>query len=224
MYANQYIFKKRSKYEINPFTGREFSDREIEIKLKKYKISYFKPKSFYKTLALELSRGKVISVVSGKSEFGQRALGNRSILADPRSIKMKDIVNQKIKYRESFRPFAPVVLSKFLNKYFNCPPNIQPTYMQYAVEVKKITKKIAPAIVHKDNTARVQIVDDNTNQNLNNILEEFFKLTKVPILLNTSFNLKGEPMVDSPEDAIKTFYTSGIDILALNNYIITKEK
>ena len=224
MYANQYIFKKRRKYEIKPYTGREFSDREIESKLKKYKISYFKSKSFYNTLALELSRGKVISVVSGKSEFGQRALGNRSILADPRSIKMKDIVNQKIKYRESFRPFAPVVLSKFLNKYFNCPPNIQPTYMQYAVEVKKITKKIAPAIVHADNTARVQSVNENTNKNLNKILEEFFKITKVPILLNTSFNLKGEPMVDSPEDAIKTFYTSGIDILAINNYIITKEK
>ena len=83
--------------------------------------------------------------------------------------------------------------------------------------------KIAPAIVHADNTARVQSVDKNTNQNLNKILVEFFKLTKVPILLNTSFNLKGEPMVDTPEDAIKTFYTSGIDILALNNFIITKE-
>ena len=155
-------------------------------------------------------------------EFSHRALGNRSILADPRSSKVKDLVNQAIKFRESFRPFAPAVLDREAYKIFHMKKNDKIYFMEKAVKVRKVWRKKIPAITHIDNTARVQTVNKSINPIFYDLISEFYKITKTPVLLNTSFNLNGEPIVCSPKDAIRTFFSGGLDILVLGNFIIKK--
>jgi carbamoyltransferase len=174
-------------------------------------------------------------------EFGPRALGNRSILADPRSEKMQKNLNLKIKYRESFRPFAPAILVEKLNSWFNA--KIKSPYMLLVYEVKdsKLYKKnsknknaglkklyekrsIIPAVTHVDNTARVQTVDKNTNLLFYNLINAFYKKTKCPILINTSFNIRSEPIVCTPEDAFKCFMGTEMDLLVIGNYLIYKKE
>ena len=155
-------------------------------------------------------------------EFGQRALGNRSILADPRNKDSKTKVNQAVKYRENFRPFAPAVIDKYAHQYFELKKDEKIPFMEKVVMVKKDKINIIPAVVHKDFSARVQTVDNVTNKVFYNLINEFYKETGVPVLLNTSFNLNGEPIVCSPTDAIRTFYSCGLDILAMDNFIVYK--
>jgi carbamoyltransferase len=162
---------------------------------------------------------KVIGLYAGRAEAGPRALGNRSIIASPINPEMKDIVNSKIKYREKYRPFAPIVLSEHYDEYFEQTAcNLD--YMTAVVHAKTAAKQSCPAVVHTDNTSRVQIALKGVL--IHNILECFYELTSVPVLLNTSFNLKGEPNVESPRDAIRTFYSSGLDHLVVWPYIISK--
>ncbi len=166
------------------------------------------------SIAKRLAQGKIVAFFTGRSEFGPRALGHRSILADPRDPKMKDRVNTTIKYREEFRPFAPVVMAEFADKYFeNINWHLSP-FMLGTFKAKAITKKQAPAIVHVDGTSRIQTVSSGP---LYKILKEFYVITGVPILLNTSFNLKGEPIVNSQVDAYNTFKNSNLDMLVLGN-------
>ena len=158
-------------------------------------------------------------------EFTHRALGNRSILADPRKFEMQKKVNSAVKYRESFRPFAPATIEEKASEIFEINKKIKKIpFMEKAVLVRKNWRKKIPAVVHVDGTARVQTVNKNFNNKFYNLINEFYKITNVPVLLNTSFNLNGEPIVMSPSDAIRTFHTCGLDILVLQDYVIEKNK
>lgn len=171
----------------------------------------------YKEVATAISNGGVVGWYQGRSESGNRALGNRSILADPRNPKIKDIINKKIKKREDFRPFAPSVLEEHYQEYFET--NQPSPYMSRIVPVK--SDKI-PGVTHVDNTARIQTVTKEFNYKFYKLIEEFYKITGIPMLLNTSFNCQ-EPMVETPEDALRTFDTTELDMLVINDWIIRKD-
>ena len=174
-------------------------------------------------ISKELSNSKIIAWHQNSAEFGPRALGNRSILADPRELKIKNMINKKIKNRDSFRPFAPSVIDKFAKEYFNISEKFDYYYMNATVKVKKNMEKCIPAVVNFDNTARIQIVKKKMNLNYYRLIESFYKITKIPILLNTSLNIE-EPIANSCEDSIKTFLNSKIDHLVINKYIISRKQ
>ena len=211
----------------NPYLGSEFSNDEIKHILDndnfKYKIKYeyfHKDFEFFKKAANSISEGKVVGWFQGKMEFGPRALGNRSILADPRNPKMKDIINSKIKRRESFRPFAPSVLSEYQHEWFD--GNFDNLYMSSLANVIENKKKLIPAVTHFDGTARIQSVHYNINNRYANLLKSFYDITKVPILLNTSFN-ENEPIVMRPEEALNCLLRTNMDILFIGNFLVEKK-
>ena len=170
----------------------------------------------YTEIAQSIADGKIIGWFQGKSESGNRALGNRSILADPRRTKIKSIINDTIKLREDFRPFAPAVLEEHYKEYFDT--NSPSPYMSRICKVK--TDKV-PGITHVDNTARIQTVNKQFNEKFYNIINEFYKITGIPMLLNTSFNCQ-EPIVETPEEAIRTFKKTSLDLLVINDYVVRK--
>ena len=195
----------------------------------------------YSETAKQLYNQKAVGWFQGKMEFGPRALGNRSILADPRSFNMQKNLNLKIKYRESFRPFAPAVLKEEASYWFDL--KIESPYMLFVAQVNKNKKVLSkddkffygleklkniksliPAVTHVDFSARVQTVDKNVNKSFYNLISEFFKLSGCPMLVNTSFNVRGEPIVCSPLDAYRCFMGTELDILVCNNLILYKEK
>jgi len=203
----------------SPFQGRSYSEDEVNDFLKSVNVSSTEYTS--REIAQLLKEKFVIAIFSGRSEIGPRALGNRSIIASPCEKSMQDQVNKRIKYRESYRPFAPIVLKEHYDKYFeNSACNLN--YMTAVVKAKSLTAIKAPAIVHTDHSSRVQICDPSTA--IYDILIEFNRLTDCPILLNTSFNLKGEPNVESPSDAIRTFFSSGLDYLIIGKQLISKHQ
>lgn len=170
-----------------------------------------------------LDRGKVVGWLQGRFEWGPRALGHRSILADPRRAEMKDIVNTKIKFREPFRPFAPSVVAKKAGDFFALPDverHLPARFMLYVVPV--LQPEALPAITHADGTGRLQVVNPQTNPRYHRLLERFGEATGVPVLLNTSFNLKGEPIVNTPADAVRTFRASDMDALVLDDWVVMK--
>jgi len=170
-------------------------------------------------------RGKVIGWFQGRFEWGPRALGNRSILADPRNPAMKDIVNTKIKFREPFRPFAPSVLMDRVGDFFDLPEasrHYPARYMLYVVDVKDGKHDVLPAITHVDGTARLQAVDEEASPRYHRLIQLLGKATGVPVILNTSFNLKGEPIVNTPAEAYSTFSRSGMDMLVLGEHLVEK--
>lgn len=226
LYVYNHVLNNQKKHMLsNIFLGQDFSSEEIEVVLKKEKLSYRKltRQKVIQEVSGHLSEGKVVGWFEGKAEFGPRALGHRSILADPRNFKMKDIVNTKIKFREKFRPFAPAILSEQVDKYFFITTPLLSQFMLATFRAKDIAKKSLPAVVHVDGTSRVQSVGKNFPGRFYQLIQEFYKRTSVPALLNTSFNVKGEPIVNSPQDAIRTFLNSGIDVLVLENYIVEKK-
>ena len=158
-------------------------------------------------------------------EWGPRALGSRSILANPLNPKAKDLINSKIKFRESFRPFAPVVCKEDAMKYFNCDkPLLDPTqFMLMVYPVRKKWIKKIKSVVHIDESVRLQVVTRNQNKLFYELIKQFGEKTGVPMLINTSFNVSGEPIVCTPNDAIKTFLNSGIDYLVIGNYLVSKK-
>lgn len=198
----------------------------------KVKISKLSDAKLIDFISTQITKGKVIGWFQGRFEWGPRALGHRSILADPRNPKIKDIINAKVKFREAFRPFAPSVLADQANKIFDLSitndqrlttkDHFPLRFMLYVVPVKKDWQKKVPAINHADNTARPQLVYKEENPLYYKLIHAFYKKTGVPLLLNTSFNLKGEPIVTSPQDAYSTFMRSGIDILVMGNYVCEK--
>ncbi|MFA5901265.1 MAG: carbamoyltransferase C-terminal domain-containing protein, partial [Hyphomicrobium sp.] len=167
-----------------------------------------------------LAEGKVLGWFQGRSEFGPRALGNRSIIADPRHAEMKDILNSRVKHRQAFRPFAPIVLAERAAEIFEGEE--ESPFMLVAKRVRPEWKERVAAIVHVDGTARVQTVRRETNERLYRLVEAFEAITGVPVLLNTSFNVKGEPIVETPRDALQCFLTTGIDHLAIHDTLISK--
>ena len=207
--------------------GTRYNDIDVKNILES---KYFKNKIIYKHVINEnelldtttkyISEGNVIGWFQDKMEFGPRALGNRSILADPRNHKMKDIINSKIKKRETFRPFAPSVLKEFQSEWFET--DFKSPYMSTVIKVKKEKRNLIPAVTHFDNTSRLQTVDKNINSKFSNIIFNFFKKTNVPILLNTSFN-ENEPIVLKPQEALECLLRTEMDALIINNFIIKKK-
>ena len=210
----------------NPFLGKSYDNQYIKDILDKdlyntktnYK--YIKnEKEFFKIAAEMISQGNVIGWFQNKMEFGPRALGNRSILADPRNPNMKDIINSKIKRRESFRPFAPSVLEEYQSDWFET--KYMSPYMSTISKVKKNKINLVPAITHIDETARYQSVSDSSNKMFYELIKTFYQITGIPIILNTSFN-ENEPIVMSPEEALDCLIRTEMDGLFLNNFFVKK--
>ncbi len=176
-------------------------------------------------VADRLEQGQVVGWFQGRFEWGPRALGHRSILADPRRADMKDLVNVKIKYREPFRPFAPSVPVDRAEEYFalpDAPQHYPARFMLYVVDVHDAKRDVIPAVTHVDGTARLQTVREETAPRYHRLIEHFGKASGVPVLLNTSFNLKGEPIVNTPAQALATFARSGMDVLVLGDCVVDK--
>jgi carbamoyltransferase len=170
-----------------------------------------------------IADGKVVGWFQGRLEFGPRALGARSLLADPRNEKMKDIINAKVKFREAFRPFAPAVLRERAHEYFEMPEGMDAPFMLLVPKVRAEKRALLPAITHQDGTGRVQTVTDEHNGRYYRLICEFDRLTGVPIVVNTSFNVRGEPIVCTPQDAYHTFVNTGIDALVIGDFVVTEK-
>ena len=205
------------------YWGNEFSDAEVKHKLNELSINYEHVKDPAKTAAQTLSDDKIVGWFQGRMEYGPRALGNRSILADPRSKRNKDRINQTIKFREEFRPFAPAIINEQVDDYLEKPSCLSP-FMSHAFLVKSQKRSEIPSVVHIDGSARLQTVNEYDNALFYNLIKEFYGLTGIPVVLNTSFNLAGDAIVCKIEDAVNTFNKSAIDVLIIGNYVITKEK
>jgi carbamoyltransferase len=202
------------------YLGPSFTNEEIEKVLRVYKLPYQREENISRRAAELLAQNRLIGWFQGRMEFGPRALGMRSILADPRFAENRDRVNDAVKFRENWRPFAPSVLVERGAEYFD---DFYPSpYMILTFWANKARAHEIPAVVHVDGSARVQSVDRSTNPRYYDLIEEFGELTGVPIVLNTSFNLKGDPIVCTPKDAVQTFYTSGLDDLVIGDFLISK--
>lgn len=204
-----------------PYLGPEYTEREISAAVKSNGLSAHRlgDVELYETIAQHLADGQTVGWFQGRMEFGPRALGNRSILADPRRKEMKRIVNEQIKFREEFRPFAPAVLAEHADELFEMR---DATMARHMTQTYNVRSTVCPAVTHVDNTARVQVVHKEDNARFHALLSTFHRLTGCPTLLNTSFNVMGEPIVCTPNDAIRTFLHSGLDVLVLGQHIITK--
>ncbi|MFM7175188.1 MAG: carbamoyltransferase C-terminal domain-containing protein [Caldilinea sp.] len=173
----------------------------------------------------DLTQRRVIGWFQGRFEWGPRALGNRSILADPRSETMKEVVNSKIKFREPFRPFAPAILEEHVDEFFTTPnldQNYLARYMLLVSPVSPPKQTVIPATTHVGGTGRLQTVRTDWNPRYHALIQTFGQATGVPVLLNTSFNLRGEPIVATPQNAFNTFIGSDIDVLVLENFMVRK--
>ena len=205
----------------NFYTGSASNDAEIEEALKKSGLPFKKPENLYDLAAQRLKQGKIIGWFQGRTEFGPRALGNRSILCRPYPAEMKDHINSRVKFREWFRPLAPAVLWEYANEYFDIKQ--ESPHMLMAAQVVPDKKNAIPAVVHVDDSCRVQTVKADNNQRFWKLLTAFYKQTGIPVILNTSFNVKGQPIVNTPEHAIDCFRSTGIDCLVIGNYFTEKE-
>jgi carbamoyltransferase len=210
------------------YWGKEYTPAEVRRFLVDNSIPYRAIEDDDQLLDLtvdRLQRGKVIGWFQGRFEWGPRALGNRSILADPRNPQMKDIVNTKIKFREPYRPFAPSVAAECAETFFDLPDatrHYPARYMLYVVPVRPSKRNILPAITHVDGTGRLQTVFRDVSPRYSQLIERFGQATGVPAVLNTSFNLKGEPIVNTPANAFNTFSKSEMDTLVLGNFVVEK--
>jgi carbamoyltransferase len=202
------------------YLGPEYSNEEIEAVLKRRSIQYEKCPSITDVAADLLAKGEVVSWFQGRMEFGPRALGNRSILGNPASRGVADLINAQIKYRERWRPFCPSLLDSI------APEVLQTShpspYMTFTFDVAAPWKKRIPEVVHEDGTARPQIVTAESNPRYYELLKKFEARTGIGVLLNTSLNRRGEPMVCSPDDALNMFFGSDLRNLALGDFLIRK--
>ena len=225
------------------FLGPSFNHNESKQRLSKIgaKFKEYDDYQIIKITAQSLAEGKTIGWMDGRMEFGPRALGARSIIADPRSPNMQKQLNLKIKYRESFRPFAPSILREDLTDWFEI--NIDSPYMLFVADIIKekqhhltqqekqlfgieklnIKRSDIPAVTHIDYSARIQTVHKETNSRYHELISQFKKLTGCPIIINTSFNVRGEPIVCTPEDAFRCFMGTELDMFVINNLILKKE-
>ena len=213
------IEKNHSKLiQENVYVGPSYNDEDIIKFLDSNNIKYekFEKQSLLKKTAQLISTGNIVGWYQGKMEWGPRALGNRSILADPRNASMKDILNEKIKHRESFRPFAPSVLEEYASDFFDI--DIPSPYMLMVAKVKK--PEIIPAVTHVDGTGRLQTVSNDANPLYYDLINEFYKITGVPVIINTSMNVMGEPIVNTPEQAYQMIVKTDMDCLVMGNNLI----
>lgn len=218
---NQELGQPRGEAIWSAYTGSRFSNEEIEQVLQARNISYrrYADEELYEKVADRLIGGGVIGWFNGRAEFGPRALGARSILADPRRHDAKDLLNSKIKRRESFRPFAPSILMEYVAEYFEVSDAVP--FMEKVFPIREEKRAAIPAVTHADGTGRLQSVDSAVSPRYYKLIETFRKKTGVPILLNTSFN-ENEPIVNSPEQALECFLRTNMDMLVLENCLITR--
>lgn len=208
-----------STYKDTTYLGPSYSDDKIKEILDYRKIKYIEVDNPSKEAAVLLSQHKVIGWFQGAMEFGPRALGNRSILGNPSKISTKDFINKEVKHRESYRPFAPSVLQEHVKDYFEVDQDSP--FMLIACGVNEKNRDKIEAVIHVDDTARIQIVTESRNKKYYDLIQYFYDFTKIPVVLNTSFNDKGEPIVCSPEDALNTFLNTKLDALFLGKFLIT---
>lgn len=203
--------------------GPGFSREQVKSFLDSRNVVYkeFPEKELLKTVARLLWENNVVGWFQGRMEFGERALGNRSILANPCNHGMKDILNLKVKHREQFRPFAPVVTAEDAKDYFDVDTEVP--FMSFVYPVRESKRKMLPAVTHVDGSGRLQTIRREANPRYYDVIREFEKLSKVPILVNTSFNIRGEPIVMTPEHAYRCFTGTGIDYLVIGNFLIKRE-
>ncbi len=221
---NTVLKKPRSFTMQHALWGPSFTDEQIKAALDevdaKYDMAEDEADLLSKTAQM-LVDGQVVGWFQGRLEFGPRALGSRSLLADPRSTKMKDVINAKVKFREAFRPFAPAILREKAHEYFEMPEGMDAPYMLLVPKVREEKRSVIPAVTHEDGTGRVQTVTEEHNPLYYRLIKKFGEMTGVPVLINTSFNVRGEPIVCTPLDAYNTFLNTGIDVIVIGNYIVT---
>jgi carbamoyltransferase len=229
LYVYHHVLGQPRKFVLeHAYLGEQHSDGDVKQFLEDNRIrheAFDDEERLLERVVDALQDGKVIGWSQGRFEWGPRALGNRSILADPRRADMKDIVNTKIKFREPYRPFAPSVLVGRASEFFDLPDpqrHYPARFMLMVVPVTQSKRDVIPAPTHVDGSGRLQTVHEDTNPRYHRLIETFGKATGVPVVLNTSFNLKGEPIVNTPREAFNTFTKSGMDLLVLNNFIVSK--
>jgi len=202
------------------YLGPAYPDDQIEAALRTYKLRYTKPGDPAATAADLLAQGKILGWFQGRMEFGPRALGSRSILADARDPEMKDKVNNAVKFREAWRPFAPSLLAEAANQYLESATDSP--FMVLTSAVRPDKRDVIPAVTHVDGTARPQTVEKESTPLYWRLISKFGEKTGVPVIMNTSFNLRGEPIVCTPTDAIRTFFSSGMDALVIGSFLVEK--
>lgn len=222
-FAYKEMFGYKSKFEINlPYLGFSYSDNDIEKAIIAQNVSYHKysDDKLAKVIAQLIADNKIIGMHRGRTEIGPRALCHRSIMANPANPDMKDFLNSRVKHREEFRPFAPTVAQEDQFTYFDLKATSE--YMLLAPIVKDEYRAKLPSVTHVDNTARVQAISKEKDPFLYDLLLEVKRLIGVSVVLNTSFNVAGEPIVETPQDALNTFLKTNIDVLVIGNYVIIK--
>jgi carbamoyltransferase len=216
---NALLGHPRSYRMADACLGPDYSDSDIEQALRSFGVSYERCEDIEERAAELLAGGKIVGWFQGRMEFGPRALGNRSILADPRTAEIKDVLNRRIKHRESFRPFAPAILEEYLEEYFE--DSFPSPFMLFVFKVRPEKRPVIPATEHVDHTGRVQSVSRGLNPRFWNLIDAFRRRTGIPLLLNTSFN-ENEPIVCSPQEALNCFATTKMDALALGNFLVSR--
>jgi len=202
------------------YWGPGFDDEAIEAALQTYKLRYIRVADPAASAAELLANGKILGWFQGRMEFGPRALGSRSILADPRDPEMNAKVNNAVKFREWWRPFAPSFTKEAAGEYLESATDSP--FMILTAQVKPEKRRIIPSVTHVDGSARPQTVEKEVNPLYWRLIDEFGKRTGVPVIMNTSFNLRGEAIVHTPTDAIRTFFSSGMDALVIGSFLVEK--
>ncbi len=221
-YANHQLLRgERQPPILSAYTGPSFTNDEIEVVLKKNEVKYQKlaDDDIYNIVSDKLIEGGVVGWFTGRAEFGPRALGGRSILMDPRRTDAKEILNNKIKRRESFRPFAPSILTEYVSEYFEITDDVP--FMEKVFPIKEEKRALIPAVTHADGSGRLQTVDKNVSPRYYDLIDTFRKKTGIPILLNTSFN-ENEPIVNTPQEALDCYLRTSMDMLVLENCVIQR--
>ena len=221
--ALEVLYEKGIQPELmtHVYTGPSFGEDEIRRALDSYKVPYRREADVCRFAAEKISSGCIVAWFQGAMEFGPRALGNRSILADPRDPSMKERINATIKFREDFRPFAPAVLEEHVEEYFR--DGVKSPFMTLTFDVRPEKRQQIASITHVDGTARIQTVGRETNSRFHRLVSEFHRITGIPMVINTSFTVKGQPIVCTPRDAVSTFFMTGMDHLILGDYVLSKQ-
>jgi carbamoyltransferase len=217
---NGVLRQPRRFHHGQAYVGTEYSNDAIEKVLKQAKVKYRRSNNVCADVARYLRQGSIVAWFQGQMEFGPRALGGRSILADPTRPGIKDQVNFEVKHREGFRPFAPSVTLEDASTYFEFDD--PSPFMLMVCNVRPEYRRVLPSITHVDGTARLQTVTREGNARYHHLLKEFGKLSGVPVLLNTSFNIMDQPIVESPINALRCFFSTGLDVLAMGDFIVDK--
>ena len=226
-YIYNSVLKYPRTFEMRTaYWGPSFSDDEVQRTLENNGLAFkhfAREEDLLNRTANLITEGKVVGWFQGRMEFGPRALGSRSLLADARHPRMKEIINAKVKFREPFRPFAPSVLKERAHEYFEMPEGMDAPFMLLVPNVRADKRAAVPAITHKDGTGRVQTVTEDDNGRYYRLIKTFGDKTGTPLVLNTSFNVRGEPIVCSPQDAVNTFLNTGIDVLVMSDYVVAEK-